>query len=349
MDTGAGHEVPPPTADAASTSATVATFLAQHQATHALIVAAQLGLADHLAMGPQSAEELAVATGTHSRSLYRLLRALAGLGLLASQADGTFALTPLAEPLRAGVPGSLSAAAQYIAVELIAWNELLFSVRTGASAWERALGSGHYEYFARHPEASTHFNAAMTASTVRALPDILEAYDFSGIGTLVDLGGGNGLFLAGILQEYAGMQGVLLDLPHVVAEAPPVLEAAGVANRCQIVGRDFLTDLPSDADAYMLKNTVLGMSDSEAVQVFRACNAAMGRHGRLLIIGTLIGPGAATGPAAQADLRMMVIFGEAGVRTEDELRALLADGGFRVARSISAGHAGTIVEAAPAG
>ena len=180
MDTGAGHEVPPPTADAASTSATLATILAQHQATHALIVAAQLGLADHLAMGPQSAEELAVATGTHPRSLYRLLRALAGLGLLASQADGTFALTPLAEPLRAGVPGSLYSTAQYVAVELIAWNELLFSLRTGASAWERALGSGHYEYFAHHPEASTHFNAAMTASTVRALPDILEAYDFSG-------------------------------------------------------------------------------------------------------------------------------------------------------------------------
>lgn len=137
MTTGARHEAPPPTADAASTSATVATILAQHQATHALIVAAQLGLADHLAMGPQSAEELAGATGTHPRSLYRLLRALAGLGLLASQSDGTFALTPLAEPLRAGVPGSLCAAAQYVAVELIAWNELLFSVRTGA-----LLGSG---------------------------------------------------------------------------------------------------------------------------------------------------------------------------------------------------------------
>ena len=207
MDTGAGHQTPPPTADAASTNATVATLLAQHQATHALIVAVQLGLADHLAARPRSAEELAVATGTHPRSLYRLLRALAGLGLLASEADGTFALTPLAEPLRAGVPGSLYSAAQYVAVELLAWNELLFSVRTGASAWEQALGSGHYEYFAHHPKASTHFNAAMTASTVRALPDILEAYDFSGIGTLADLGGGNGLLLAGILQEYAGMQG----------------------------------------------------------------------------------------------------------------------------------------------
>ena len=128
-----------------------------------------------------------------------------------------------------------------------------------------------------------------------------------------------------------------------------MLQAAGVANRCQIVGRDFLTDLPSGADAYMLKNTVLGMNDTEAVQVFRACNAAMGQHGRLLIIGTLIGPGAISGPATQADLRMMVIFGEAGVRTEEELRALLADGGFQVTRSISAGHAGIIVEAAPVG
>jgi hypothetical protein len=188
----------------------------------------------------------------------------------------------------------------------------------------------------------------MPASTVRALPDILEAYDFSGIGTLVELGGGSGLLLAGILQQYACMQGVLLDLPHGVAEVPPVLLAAGVANRCQIVGRDFLTDVPSGADAYLLKNIVLGMSDTEAVRLFRACNAAMGGHGRLLIIGTLIGPGAATGAATQVDLRMVVIFGEAGVRTEEELRALLAEVGFQVTRSIPAGHAGTIVEAMPA-
>jgi hypothetical protein len=333
------------TVDAATASATLATMLAQYQATHALIVAAQLGLADLLATGSRSVEELAAATSTHPRSLSRLLRALAGLGVFAAQADGRFALTPLAEPLRTGVPGSLRATAQYLAVEMPAWNDLLYSVQTGASAWERALGSGHYAYFASHPEANTHFNEAMTAITVRSLPDILEAYDFSGIGTLVDLGGGRGLLLAGILQKYPRMQGVLLDLPHVVAAAPPVLQAAGVVDRCRVVGGDFLADLPSDADVYMLKNIVLGMSDVEAVQVFRACYAAMGRHSRLLIIGVLIGTGAVAGPAAQSDLRMMVIFGEAGVRTEEELRALLADGGFQV-RSVPAGHAGTIVEAA---
>jgi hypothetical protein len=334
------------TVDAATASATLATMLAQYQATHALIVAAQLGLADLLATGSQSVEELAVATGTHPRSLYRRLRALASLGIFAAQADGRFALTPLAEPLRTSVPGSLRVTAQYVAVEMHAWNDLLYSVQTGASAWERALGSGHYAYFAHHPEANTHFNEAMTAITLRALPDILEAYDFSGIGTLVDLGGGRGLLLAGILQQYPRMQGVLLDLPHVVAEAPPVLQAAGVVDRCRIVGSDFLADLPSDADAYILKNIVLGMSDAEAVQVFRACHATMGRHSRLLIIGALIGTGAAAGPAAQTDLHMMVIFGEAGVRTEEELRALLADGGFQVTRIVPAGHAGTIVEAA---
>jgi O-methyltransferase domain/Dimerisation domain len=240
------------TVDAATASATLTAMLAQCQATHALIVAAQLGLADLLAVGPRSAEELAVATGTRPRSLYRLLRALAGLGVLAAQDNGCFALTPLAEPLRTGVPGSLRAMAQYLAVEMHAWNELLYSMQTGASAWERALGSGHYAYFAHNPGANTHFNEAMNAITLRALPDILEAYDFSGLGTLVDLGGGQGLLLAGILQQYPCLQGVLLDLPHVVAEAPPVLQAAGVVDRCRIVGGDFLADLPSDADAYIL-------------------------------------------------------------------------------------------------
>ena len=226
-----------------------------------------------------------------------------------------------------------------------AWGELLASVQTGASAWERALGIGHYEYLARHPEANTHFNEAITAVTLRTLPDILDAYDFSAIDTLVDLGGGRGLLLAGILPKYPRMQGVLLDLPHVVAEAPPVLKAAGVADRCRIVGGDFLADMPSDADAYLLKNIVLGMSDAEAVQVFRACHARMGRYGRLLVIGELMGTGAVAGPAAQFDLRMMVIFGQAGVRTEEELRALLADGGLQITRIVPAGRAGAIVEA----
>jgi hypothetical protein len=333
------------TVDAATASATLTAMLAQCQATHALIVAAQLGLADLLAVGPRSAEELAVATGTHPRALYRLLRALAGLGIFAAQDDGRFVMTPLAEPLHTGVPGSLCATAQYLAVEMPDWNELLYSVQTGAAAWEQTLGSGHYEYFAHHPEANTHFNEAMNAITLRALPDILEAYDFAGIETLVDLGGGSGLLLAGILQQYPRMQGVLLDLPHVVAEAPPVLQAAGVADRCRILGGDFLADMPSDADAYILKNIVLGMSDAEAVQVFRACHTTMSRHGRLLVIGGLMETGAAVGPAAQSDLRMLVIFGEAGVRTEEELRALLADGGFQVTRVVPAGRAGAIVEA----
>ena len=151
--------------------------------------------------------------------------ALAGLGVLAAQDNGCFALTPLAEPLRTGVPGSLRAMAQYFAVEMQAWSALLYSVQTGASAWERALGVGHYAYFARHPEANTHFNVVMTTSMLQALPDILAAYDFAGIDTLVDLGGGRGLLLAGILQQYPRMQGVLLDLSHVVAEAPSVLQA----------------------------------------------------------------------------------------------------------------------------
>jgi hypothetical protein len=331
--------------DAATANATLAAMLSQGQAAHVLIATAQLGLADLLAEGPRRAEELAVATGTHPRALYRLLRALAGLGVLAAQDNGGFALTPLAEPLRTGVPGSLRALAQYLAVEMQAWSALLYSVQTGASAWERALGVGHYAYFARHPEANTHFNAAMTAITVQALPDILAAYDFADIETLVDLGGGSGLLLAGILQQYPRMQGVLLDLPHVVAEAPPVLQTAGVADRCRIVGGDFLADMLSDADAYILKNIVLGMSDAEAVQVFRACHATMSRHGQLLVIGGLMGTGAAVGPAAQSDLRMLMIFGEAGVRTEEELRALLADGGFQVTRVVPAGRAGAIVEA----
>jgi hypothetical protein len=267
------------------------------------------------------------------------------MGVLVEQDNDCFALTPLAEPLRSGVPGSLRARAQYLAVGMQAWNGLLHSVQTGESGWEQVFGVGHYEYFARHPETNTHFNAVMTTNTMRVLPDILSAYDLTGIDTLVDVGGGRGLLLGGILKQYPQMQGVLLDLPHVVAEAPPVLKAAGVADRCRIVGGGFLTDLPPDADAYMLKNMVLGMSDAETVQVLRACHTAMDRHSRLLIIEEVIGSGTSVGPAVQLDLSMLVNFGEAGVRTEEELRALLTEGGFQLTRVVPAGRAGTIVEA----
>jgi len=330
---------------AATAGDTLGSMLTDGQQAQVLIVAAQLGIADLLAEGPRRAEELAATTGTHPRALYRLLRALTGLGVLSILDDGCFALTPLAEPLRNDVPGSLRALAQYFAVEMQAWSALLSSVQTGASAWERALGVGHYAYFAQNPEANAHFNAAMAGNTARALPDILAAYDFGGLDTLVDVGGGRGTFLAGILQAYPHLQGVLLDLPHVVAEAPPVLQAAGVADRCKIIGGDFLADLPVGADAYMLKNTVLGLSDREAAQVFQACHAAMSRRSRLLVIGELMGTGAALGPAAHSDLRMLVTFGEAGVRTEEELRTLLVNAGLRITRIVASGRAGAIVEA----
>jgi hypothetical protein len=211
----------------ATAGATLASLLIQGQQAQALIVAAQLGIADQLADEPRRAEELAAAIGAHSPALYRLLRALASLGVFAILDDDRFALTPLAEPLRTGVPGSLRALAQYFAVEAQAWSALLHSVRTGASGWEHALGVGHYAYLARNIEANAHFNAAMAGNTSRALPDILAAYDFGALGVVVDVAGGRGTLLAGILQAYPNLRGVLLDLPHVVAEAPPVLQAAG--------------------------------------------------------------------------------------------------------------------------
>ena len=326
----------------------LASMLIQGQQAQAIIVAVQLRVPDLLAQGPRHAEELAATTGTHPGALYRLLRALASYGVLHILEDRRFALTPLAEPLRTDVPGSLHALARYFAVENRAWSGLLHSVQTGASAWEHVLGTGHYAYFAQNPEANADFNAAMAGMTVRGLPDILAAYDFGGLNAVVDVGGGRGTFLAGILQAYPGLQGIMLDLPHVVAEAPQVLQAAGVADRCKVVGGDFLTDLPASADVYMLKNTVLGLSDAEATQVFRACQAAMAEHSRLLIIGELMEADAALGRAAHADLRMLVIFGKSGVRSQEELETLLVEANLRITRVAAAGLAGTVVEAARA-
>jgi hypothetical protein len=324
---------------------TLSRMLIQGQQSPAVMVAAQLGIADLLADAPRRVEELAAMTGTQPRALHQLVRALAGLGLFSIVDDGRFALTPLGELLRVDAPGSLHALAQYFAVEAKAWSALLHSVRTGASGWEQALGVGHYAYFAQDPEANAHFNAVMAGNTAQALPDILSAYDFARLDTLVDVAGGRGTLLAGILQAHPHLRGILLDLPHVVAEAPPVLQAAGVLDRCKIVGGDFIADLPVGASAYMLKNTVLGMSDAEAAQLLHACHAAMSPHSRLLVTGQLMATGTQPGPAAHLDLRMLVIFGEAGVRTQDELRTLLANAGLRITTIVGAGRAGAIVEA----
>ncbi len=216
------------------------------QVSQAIHVAATLGIADLLEDGPRSADELAEGTGTDAPTLYRLLRALASVGVF-TEIDGRFGLTPLAEYLRTDAPGSLRAWAMQVGQRYFwtSWGHLLHSVRTGEPAFAELYGTTPWEYRAAHPEEDAVFNAAMTNLSAGVVEAVARRYDFSGYGVLVDVGGGQGALLAAILAANPNLRGILFDQPHIVAAAGALLEQAGVADRCEVVGGSFFDTVPA--------------------------------------------------------------------------------------------------------
>ena len=253
--------------------------------SRAIYVAAKLRIADHLADGPRTAEELAAAAGVAPRPLYRLLRALAGVGVFAQEADGRFRLNPLAEPLREDGPDSLWAFAVMLGEEQYrCWGDLLETVRTGEPAFERLYGRPIFDYLGEHPEQARIFDAAMSGFSGRETQAMLDAYDLSGVATLADVGGGLGTNLARILGRYPAMRGLLFDLPHVVERARPVLEAAGVSGRCDVQGGDFFETVPCGADAYLLGHIIHDWDDAKAGLILDNLRRAMPTGARLLVV-----------------------------------------------------------------
>ncbi|HEX8688202.1 MAG TPA: methyltransferase, partial [Pyrinomonadaceae bacterium] len=225
--------------------------------TQALYVAAKLGVADLLAAGARTVAELAAETGAHERSLYRVLRSLAGAGVFRETGPGVFTLTPLAEPLRADTPGSMRNGLIFMGERwhFQVWGNLMHSVRTGAPAWGHTHGAEVFEYFAANPEQAEIFNGAMTDMSAATAPAVVEAYDFSGFATLADIAGGHGYLLAQILKANPGLSGLLFDVPQVIGGAAALLEREGVASRVRAVAGDFFREVPR-ADAYVLKHII---------------------------------------------------------------------------------------------
>jgi SAM-dependent methyltransferase len=306
----------------------LAQMLVGNQVQQAIYVAARLGIADLLKEGPRGSEELAAATGSHPGSLYRLLRVLASFGLFAEGDRERFGLTPLGELLRRDAPESMRALALWSGgVSYQAFGGLEQSVRTGEPVFEEIFGTDFFDYLARNPETGARFDDLMTWNTV-PVAGVLARYDLSGVGTIVDVGGGRGVLLAAILRAHPGMRGVLVDHPRVLESARSVLEAAGVADRCETVGADILRQVPAGGDAYLLKSVVHGLDDGEAARLLARCREAARPGGRMLLVELVMGPGNEPGPAKLMDLLMMV--GCHGrERTEEEYRALLAAAGFR--------------------
>lgn len=304
-----------------------------YQVTQAIHVAATLGIADLLRDGPRASAELAEAASAHPASLHRVLRALAGVGVLHEGEDGRFALTAVGECLRSDAAEPVGGWAAYVGrpSHWQAWGALLHAVQTGEHAFRAVHGTDVWGYRAEHPEEGAIFDRAMTDTTVRANRHLLEAYDFSRLGSVVDVGGGQGALVAALLTAHPHLRGVVLDQPHVVAQAPAVLEAAGVADRAEVAAGSFFEALPAGADAYVMKAILHDWDDEEAQRILRSCRAAIPSHGVLLVVERDLGLPNQAPDAKFSDLNMMI--GPGGrERTREEFAALFGASGFALDR-----------------
>ncbi len=313
-------------------------------------VVAKLGIADLLMDGPKSSAELAAITNTHAPTLYRVLRTLASLEVFAEDDQARFSMTPLAEPLRSGVPDSIRDWAIFNGEiqEWRSWEQLSYSVKTGEAAFPHVWGQQNWEYRTHNPEANEVFNRAMTSASIRRVGPVMAAYDFTDIHTIVDVGGGHGAFIATILQAYPAMRGILFDLPHVAAGATGKLQEAGVADRCEIAAGSFLDFIPSGGNAYLFSKVIHDWDDDKAVEILKNCRQAMDSHSKLLLVEAVIPPGNTPHIGKLSDINMLVINNGGRERTEAEFRTLLDAAGFTMTRIVPTAGEVSVVEGLPA-
>lgn len=313
----------------------------------AVYVAAKLGIADSLEAKPQSAADLAEQTKTNASALYRVLRALASVGVFRETEARVFALTPLAETLLTNAANSVKDAAIWMGEEAHwrVYSEMLWSVETGKPAWERVHGREVFPYlFEENPTLGEIFNRAMTGFSRQAIPAVVAAYDFSNIKTAADIGGGYGHLLAGVLNANPHLQGVLFDLPPVFAGASELLKKENVIDRIELVRGDFFEEIPVAADAYLLKHIIHDWTDEQNVKILQNIRAAMPQNAKVLIVDAVISEDNEPHFGKILDLEMLVSPG--GVeRTESEFRALLSKAGFRLNRIFPTRSPVNIVEA----
>jgi hypothetical protein len=317
--------------------------------THALGVFAELKIADLLADGPRSTNDLAQAAGAHAPSLRRLLRVLAALEIVSETDPGTYALTEAGLLLRSDTFGSLRGIAAMFGGEIHsrAWACLNRSVRTGEPAFDYVFGKPIFEYLQGDPISAAMFDEAMTSSSAAQSGAVVEAYDFTGIGRIVDVGGGHGTLLATILQRHPSLSGVLFELPHVAASAGPLFSAAGVRDRVQVDSGDFLESVTSGADAYIMKRIIHDWDDERAARILSNCCDALAPGGRVLVVECVIDDSPESLFGKLLDIEMLALAPHGKERTADEFRTLLAAAGLRLERIVDTASPLKVIEGRP--
>jgi hypothetical protein len=309
-------------------------MIAMRHVPQALHVVAVLGIADLLAGGPKTSDELAQDTRTHARTLYRVLRTLVAAGVFAEDKAGRFRLTALGQPLRSDVVDSVRAASIFLSGESELEGLLVDCVRSGKTAIELASGTMNWiDYYRQEPTRAAAFNAAMTALSNAHYAGVVDAYDFRPIRKVVDVGGGHGRLLSMILKANPKMRGVLFDLPHALEGGQRTIAEGGLSHRCKVVSGDFFRSVPVGADIYMLSRVIHDWADEKAVSILKVVRRAMPATGRLLLFETMIRANNRLSYPLLSDLNMVIRTGGCE-RSETEYRALYAAAGFKLTRAI---------------
>jgi hypothetical protein len=315
-------------------------------AAQAITAAAELGIADELAKGPLSAEDLATAVKADPEALRRLLRALISRGIFRQRRDGRYDLTPLADTLRRDAEVSMVGWARWLGSPQHRehWSHLIDAIRTGRSVIPELRGKPAFDYLASEPELGEIFNQAMTSASHLSIAPVIAAYDFSRYGTVVDVGGGHGRLLAAILTATPGARGILFDQPQVVAGAPALLAEHHVEDRVHVVEGSFFDAIPGGGDAYVLKSVIHDWPDEDAVRILRNVRAAAGDGAHVLLIELVIPEHDREFMGNWIDLEMLLAL-DARERTADEYGRLLSRAGFRMTRVVQTASPLSIVEA----
>jgi len=323
------------------------TFIMGEAISRCLQVISKLLIADRLAQSPETAEVLARETSTHARSLYRVLRTVAGAGVFREDEQGRFHMTPTAELLRTDAPKSMQPWLVLRGEEWhrSSWNKLYNTVCTGETAFNIAYGEGLFDYLKHDPDAATVFNKAM-AATDNFSQAIVDAYDFGDAKKIIDVGGGYGSLLQAILKKNTHLQGILYDTKKVTGQAKKGIVDAGLESRCEIIAGDFFTEVPPGADIFLLRRIIHDWDDEKSVAILKNCRKSMDKGMKLLLAETIIEPGNTLSPGKFYDIDMMVMVGGLE-RTRDEYSALFEAAGFTLTNVVSTESNMSVLEAQP--
>lgn len=292
--------------------------------SQAIYAVAELGIADLLAEGEQTAEELARTTNASADALYRLLRGLSSAGIFVEGEQRRFRNSPLGETLRRNVPGSIRGFARHVGMDAAwkAWGEILYSVKTGQSAFDRVAGEPAFEYIGTRPAAAEIVNESMTAICESESQAVVKAYDFSSARTIIDVGGGHGLLLARILNANPQAKGILFELPHASEGAKQLFAKHGLTRRVDVIAGDALQSVPSGGDIYIMKHVIHDWDDDRSIQFMKNCAAAMSSGGKLLLVEMVLTPPNVPHFGKLLDLEMLIMSAGGRERTTDEYQRL---------------------------